>query len=214
MKRDSAHRSRTDILFSILKFIYSEGEAKKTHILYATNLNTKSLDKFLKYLNSIGAVDTIFNDGAKRYVVTPYGRHLLDLMNKLQKALDNKPSAVDLYSSSLLNKLSLILNPKNTNKSKIKIKKESIRGYSGLLYNVDTLENEESKYIIITIDHYMSPADVVNALAQAILYLMDTSSKCIILNNLGDRELSITIEKLFNRIGLDNDRYVLVSLNK
>ncbi len=211
MRRDNVHRSRTDILFSILKFIYSEGEAKKTHILYATNLNTRSLEKFLKYLSNIGAVDTVSNNGAKRYVVTPYGRHLLDLMNKLQKALDNKPSAVDLYSSSLLNKLSLIL---NTNKSKIKIRKESIRGYSGLLYNVDTLENEESKYIVITIDHYMGPAGVANALAQAILYLMDTSSKCIILNNLGDRELTITIEKLFNRIGLDNDRYVLVSLNR
>ena len=49
-----SHRSRMDIITSILEFIDQKGTALKTHILYSANLNSKSLDKFLNQLIDAG----------------------------------------------------------------------------------------------------------------------------------------------------------------
>jgi len=65
----SVHRSKIDLIEAILKYIHNEGYAKKTHILYASNLNTRSLEKFLKYLIEIKAVEVV-EEEQRSYTLT------------------------------------------------------------------------------------------------------------------------------------------------
>ncbi|WFO74771.1 hypothetical protein J4526_06760 [Desulfurococcaceae archaeon MEX13E-LK6-19] len=214
MRENTYHRSRIDILLAILKFINNEGYAKKTHILYATNLNTRSLEKFLKYLVNINAVEIIEDNGVK-YALTSHGRHILRLIVRLKTILNSRDYALKLGNEVFLNKLNSVL--KDSAKDVlVESRNERIKGYSGLTYNVDILVGIKYKYVIIpvvnVVNNYCEEID--NAICKALLYLFDTDYKCIMLlsnaNNNNWSHVLGSIKNLFNKIGIDEDRYFFV----
>jgi len=85
--RKELNRSKFDIMREMLQFISEEGSACKTHILYATNLNTHSLEKFLDKLIKINAIKIEHVDGKPYYQITLRGARLLKLFNKIQKMI-------------------------------------------------------------------------------------------------------------------------------
>jgi len=82
------NRSKFDIMREMLQFISEEGSACKTHILYATNLNTHSLEKFLDKLIKINAVKIEHVNGEQYYQITLRGARILKLFNKIQKMIE------------------------------------------------------------------------------------------------------------------------------
>lgn len=185
----SQHRSKIDIIESILNFLYEKGSVKKTHLLYATNLNTRSLEKYLNHLVEINAVKTKKDrKGRLKYILTPYGRHLLRLIIKLHYILDHVGSS-EILKREINKKICL----EREDETCPSILINDIQGRSGLIYNVTVANNEKERYILIYFnDPHINDNDLVDEISRILLYLIDTNEKIIIvLKNLGSyrREL-------------------------
>ncbi len=78
----NTRRNGTDIMISMLKFINEQGFALKTHILYNVNLNSRSLEKFLKKLIDANLVTTVRRDGREQFQVTIKGKLFLSYIDR------------------------------------------------------------------------------------------------------------------------------------
>jgi len=206
MKSRSQHRTRIDIIFSILKFIYREGEAKKTHILYATNLNTRSLEKFLDQLVEIKAVKIVGINRSRRYVLTAQGRQLLSLINRLYKIFEvgNNSDYIEL-----IEKLSIFKDPVTTTREDIIVTNKIITGYSGFRYSVSLYGTSRKNYIVSVIDNGMSIEEVIDSIGRLLFYLIDSNENCIIINNAAYYYPAIYFKKIFSRAGINPRRYLI-----
>jgi predicted transcriptional regulator len=74
-----------DVLEDILKIADTPLGAKKTHLVYQSNLNFDRLSTFLKYLIEKGLVEK--NDNENMYRTTPKGRDFLKQAEKLDNML-------------------------------------------------------------------------------------------------------------------------------
>lgn len=77
-----------DIVFRVLKFIERKNRALKTRILYASNLNTRSLERYLGFLGRHGLIEQVSINGRMFYVLTSKGRGFLYKLETLRKSLD------------------------------------------------------------------------------------------------------------------------------
>ncbi len=200
-------------MLAILKFINNEGYAKKTHILYATNLNTRSLEKFLKYLVSINAIEIIEDNGVK-YILTPHGRHILSLMMKLNTILNSREHSLGLDSKTFLDKLNSVFKDA-VGDLLVESRSERIKGYSGLTYNVDVLVGVKYRYVILPlVNNHCEEIDSIAC--KALLYLLDTDYKCIMLFNSANNNnwsyITGSIRNLLNKSGINYDRYFFVRM--
>ncbi len=79
-----------DIVFRVLKFIERKNQALKTRILYASNLNTRSLERYLEFLGRHGFVEQVSINGRTFYVLTSSGRSFLYKLESIRKSLDRE----------------------------------------------------------------------------------------------------------------------------
>ncbi len=214
MNNRSTHRSKIDLIEAILKYIHNEGHAKKTHILYASNLNTRSLEKFLKYLIEIKAVEVI-GDEQRSYTLTMHGREILRIIMRLKMLLNTRQGHVK-GNRLLINRLNKVLSS-TLNDYFIDIFSNMVRGFSGLQYDFDIVKGEKEDYVLIpvanTIDDHCQELD--SAIGKALLSLVDTSYKCIILLSNGENNCGHVmnyIKELFNKLGIEESRYIFAFL--
>ncbi|GEM_PF-1728067 len=208
----SPHRSRIDIIESILNFLYEKGSVKKTHLLYATNLNTRSLEKYLNHLVSINAIKpTRDTKGKLKYILTPYGRHLLRLIIKLHRSLEN-PEPLTYFEEELKKKLGDKQGDQRDNVSTIMI--NDIQGISGLIYNVTIIIEHSEKYILIPIHNYSEDNELVEEISRIILYLIDTDKKVVVaLKSLDAYKKNVVkniLTSLMERIHVDKKRCIFL----
>jgi predicted transcriptional regulator len=78
------NRSRVEILYDIIAA--ARASARKTHLMYKSNLSFRQLDIYLKFLLRQSLVEERFDieDGSKRYYVTSKGLQFLELFENLQ----------------------------------------------------------------------------------------------------------------------------------
>ncbi len=91
------------IIYRILNHIEGRGKSLKTRILYASNLNSRSLEKYLKFLLRINLISEVCINGKRYYILTPKGRELLYKLRKVRKDLDGRFSRglIDLIRKEL-----------------------------------------------------------------------------------------------------------------
>jgi predicted transcriptional regulator len=90
------NRSRVEILYDIIDA--SRTTAKKTHLMYRSNLSFKQLDMYLHFLLQRELVEERLDveDASKSYAITPKGMEFLSLFESLQDLMGVKPQeAVD-----------------------------------------------------------------------------------------------------------------------
>ena len=121
----NTRRSSADIMISMLKFINERGFALKTHILYNVNLNSRSLEKFLRKLMDVNLVTTVKRDGREQFQVTIKGKLFLSYIDRAFTMLEgNRCAEAFQLKSSVRNMLKF--------KEKVRIKEGVIRhGKSG-----------------------------------------------------------------------------------
>ena len=106
------NRSRVEILYDIIAA--ARASARKTHLMYKSNLSFKQLDMYLKFLLRQSLIEEHFEieDGSKRYYVTNKGLQFLNLFENLQSFMGNARSA-ELETSTF------IASPENVETSRI-----------------------------------------------------------------------------------------------
>lgn len=204
-----SNRSRIDIIESILEYIENKGKAKKTHILYAANLNTRSLEKYLKQLINIHAIEIIEDESGKtKYLLTQYGKNILHLISKLRKTLEQKDPILDVRTIK-------ILNNKGEYEENSEIESRVVDGLSGLTYTVFKTSLNSREYVVINIPDFIEINDIINDIAYTVLFLIDTKYSCIIylksINSKYKRSLiKDNLEKLFKNLNIDENRYIFI----
>ena len=88
------NRSRVEILYDIVASARSA--AKKTHLMYKSNLSFKQLDLYLGYILQNGLLEEkLDEEGSRMYVLTNKGNEFLGLFEHLQSFFPNmKPHEV------------------------------------------------------------------------------------------------------------------------
>ena len=121
----NTRRNSADIMISMLKFIDERGFALKTHILYNVNLNSRSLEKFLRKLMEANLIMTVKREGREQFQVTMKGKLFLSYIDKALTMLEgNSCNEASKLKSSLRKVLSM--------KDRVKIKEGVVRhGRSG-----------------------------------------------------------------------------------
>ena len=89
----NTRRNSADIMISMLKFINEQGFALKTHILYNANLNSRSLEKFLRKLMNANLVITVRRNGREQFQVTMKGKLFLSYIDKAFTMLEGNNCA-------------------------------------------------------------------------------------------------------------------------
>jgi predicted transcriptional regulator len=88
------NRSRVEILYDIVAS--AKTAAKKTHLMYKSNLSFKQLDLYLEYILQNGLLEERFDDdnGGKVYALTNRGIEFLNLFEHLQSFFPVSKSVV------------------------------------------------------------------------------------------------------------------------
>ncbi len=135
----NTRRNSADIMISMLKFINEQGFALKTHILYNVNLNSRSLEKFLRKLMNANLVTTVRRDGREQFQVTIKGKLFLSYIDKAFTMLEGNSCAEAFQlKSSVRNMLKF--------KEKVKIKEGVVRhGKSGARHILNLVMEIPSK---------------------------------------------------------------------
>ncbi len=135
----NTRRNSADIMISMLKFINEQGFALKTHILYNVNLNSRSLEKFLRKLMDANLVTTVRREGREQFQVTMKGKLFLSYIDRAFTMLEGNNCA---EASQLKSSVRSILKFKE----KIKIKEGVIRqGKSGARHILNMVMEIPSK---------------------------------------------------------------------
>ncbi len=114
---DEEDRISYGIIYRILNHIEGRGKSLKTRILYASNLNSRSLEKYLKFLLRINLISEVYINGKRYYILTPKGRELLYKLRKVRKDLDGR------FSRRLIDHIRKELGMQVTNMREINKKK-------------------------------------------------------------------------------------------
>jgi len=108
------------IIYRILNYIEGRGRSLKTRILYASNLNTRSLERYLKFLLENNLISETCINGRKYYVLTPKGREFLYKLRRIRRDLDGRFSKglIDLVRREFGERA---VNTRETNKKKLHV---------------------------------------------------------------------------------------------
>ncbi len=111
------------IIYRILNHIEGRGKSLKTRILYASNLNSRSLEKYLKFLLRISLISEVYINGKRYYILTPKGRELLYKLRKVRKDLDGRFSRglIDLIRKELGTQVTNMREINKINKKKLHV---------------------------------------------------------------------------------------------
>lgn len=135
----NTRRNSADIMISILKFINEQGFALKTHILYNVNLNSRSLEKFLRKLMNANLVTTVKREGRDQFQVTMKGKLFLSYIDRAFTMLEGNNCAEAFQLKSSVRDILKF-------KEKIKIKEGVVRqGKSGARHILNIVMEIPSK---------------------------------------------------------------------
>ncbi len=210
------HRSRINIISSILKYIRETGKAKKTHILYATNLNTRSLEKFLDFLLRIHAIEKVKTLNGTRYQITERGNRILSVIENLEYMLrENGYNYKEKTIRDVIIAVNKVLEPL-TGDTIESISRATVNGRSGHSYRVLLAIGCKKKYILVIMSEEEFICRESSLLCRILLYILDTDYTLILYI---DNEASTTASRIKNTlqdilapidIGDINNRYIIV----
>jgi predicted transcriptional regulator len=108
------------IIYRILNHIEGKGKSLKTRILYASNLNTRSLEKYLRFLLENNLISEVCVSGRRYYVLTPKGREFLYKLRRIRRDLDGRfaKGLIDLVRRELGGQAT---NTRETSKKKLHV---------------------------------------------------------------------------------------------
>jgi len=86
-KNSSRRRSPVEIIYRILKYLSETPCARKTHILYASGLNSRNLERYLCVLIKSEAIEV---RNGRCYTLTQKGYELLQNIEDIIEALNNE----------------------------------------------------------------------------------------------------------------------------
>ncbi|AFL66791.1 winged helix-turn-helix domain-containing protein [Desulfurococcus amylolyticus] len=135
------HRSSIDIVESILEHLSREGKSIKTHMLYASNLNTIVFEKYLLMLIRKGFILKIGD--ASEYTLSNKGAILLERIRNLKRMLledDKGDRLVD-------RKLNTVIERNLGGMVKVH-GYQGYKGASGAHYYVYTIKHSSGSYIV------------------------------------------------------------------
>ncbi len=200
LTKRAGYRSRIFIIAEILSYLYEAGEARKTRILYASNLNTRSLDKFLEYLEEIGAITRREEDGGSWYSLTIKGRRLLDMIKIISEYLEPPVEEIGEYLERARRAIT-----ERWDDMVLSVYSTRVTGKSKMDYQVEILHGMKNDYAIIVLSRMI----VSNrSVCTGLLLLLDTNLKCVIFAD--SPELREAIGNLMAQNNISPDRYVIL----
>lgn len=81
-----------EIVYRILSHIESKGKSLKTRILYASNLNSRSLERYIDFLQKNNMISEVRVDDRRFYVLTAKGRVFLYKLRKVREDITSHHS--------------------------------------------------------------------------------------------------------------------------
>ncbi len=171
------NRSSMDIVIDILKSVESEGVILKTHLLYRANLNSKSLEKFLRKLLSSGLI-SMHEDGSRRkyYKISVRGRYILRRLVLIRKMLNNR--------SKVFNELIKELKRGEDKYNVRLIEGARISGSSGIIHSYSLAltkgRGDGTVTTVEIIDEYLEIDDAIERVSWAWLTALDTNTQSVI----------------------------------
>jgi len=197
------YRTRIDIVEKILEFLMSKEKALKTHILYASNLNTISLNKYLDWLVKIGLVDKTEEGRNIIYTITPKGMDILEKLKSINNVLTSKGELpideLSYYRHVFRRKMGL---------EDTVISCRSIPGKSGLRHTHLTVKYRETEYLFISINEERLSQYTIRNLAYSFLVSKDAGLPLLVI--LKSEYFRDTIDKLIRLFNNDEDTKILV----
>ncbi len=189
------------IIAEILSYINETGETRKTRILYASNLNTRSLMKFLEYLKDIGAVnERVDEDGNSWFSLTLKGRKLLEMINTVYEYLES----TDPLSNGYIEKAMWAVRDKWGDRV-LSVYTTRITGRSRMDYQVEVIHGAKSDYAVV----FMSRRSYHNrSVCMGLLLLLDTELRAVIF--VEDPGMKSIVEDLLTSNNVSSERFVIV----
>ncbi len=210
MERERRNRNKIEVIEAILKYVEREGSAKKTRILYAANLNTRSLETILADLVNNGALEIVSNGKDKKmYKITPLGARLLMLITRIRKIMKNTV----VSNQRLIHNIREFCKEIGSEAECIGIEQSlrlgtSIKGQSARTYFVDLyLKIKDQEYIIGFLSKEATEIEVQHILSWLIIVSLDTGYNVVLFVS-EDKVLNVKryLEHLFNLLRCDSFR--------
>jgi len=90
--KEFVHRTRLEIIFSILSMCRANSSARKTRIMYKSNLSYSQLQRYLAFLVSIGLLEKEKVEGADFFKLTKKGDEFLKEYQQIKRLLTVGPA--------------------------------------------------------------------------------------------------------------------------
>ncbi len=183
MEKERRNRNKIEVIEAILRYIEKEGEARKTRILYAANLNTRSLESILSDLVNNGALE-IINDGRDRkmYRITPRGARLLMLITRIRKFMRNEHAT----TTRLIDNLKEFCREIGAEGECVEIEQSTrlgmnVKGQTTRTYFIDLyVRINEKEYIIGFLSKDATELEIQQILSWLIIVSLDTGYNVIL----------------------------------
>ncbi|MGB9816241.1 MAG: winged helix-turn-helix domain-containing protein [Desulfurococcaceae archaeon] len=169
------YRSRIDIIEKIMDYLAMREKAFKTHILYSVNLNTISLEKYLRLMTQAGLI-YMFKEGRNIvYILTPKGFEILEKLKSINEALRNN----DRFHENELTLLKDVLR-RALNVDDQSLTYRFLNGKSGLRHVHLSISYRDREYLILFINEKNVSQYLLRSLAYSILVSNDTELPLLI----------------------------------
>ncbi|WP_448578282.1 winged helix-turn-helix domain-containing protein [Thermosphaera sp.] len=171
-----SNRTRIDIVEKILDYIAREEKALKTHILYASNLNSSNLNKYLDWMVKLGLVEKYENNRNIAYTITPKGIEILDKLKNLNGVLNSKR---DLLSDELVFYRDVF--KKTMGSQEFTVSYKSVIGRTGLTYTHLTVRYGDVEYLLLSLNDAAVSQHLIRNLAYSLFVSDDTGMPLLII---------------------------------
>ncbi len=199
-----------EIIYRILNHIENKGKSLKTRILYASNLNSRSLEKYLEFLLRNHLVSEARIDEKRFYLLTTKGREFLYRLRKIRDEIMSSHAKKlselikDEYSKKRINKTYELSNKKRlrviiiNNDSTIKEAAADI-----MLNYVDSIMDNEELLCVVPSRHYDKLLEILNNID---IKNINNSLRFYVYNEREDsKDLSIRVTNVLRNLELRYD---------
>lgn len=189
-----SNRTKIDIVERILEYLAREEKALKTHILYASNLNSNSLSRYLDWMVKLGLI-SYFEDGRSIiYTITEKGIEVLEGIRNINDVLNAKR---DILSEELT--LYRDVFKRTFGGDDFTVSYVSIIGKSGLTYSHLIVKYGGIEYLLLSINEARVSRHMLRSVGYSLLVSDDTGLPLlIVLRNRGLIDLVSRIASLVN----------------
>ncbi len=207
----NTRRNSADIMISMLKFINEQGFALKTHILYNVNLNSRSLEKFLRRLMDANLVTTVKREGREQFQVTMKGKLFLSYIDRAFTMLEGSNCSETIkLKSSTKNVLKL--------KGRIKIREGVVRhGKSGarhilnMILEIPSSKGETQEVYVNILCGNINLTDAVLSLGSVVAVSEDVGLPAVVIV---PSRIRPQLSNLVSQIQVNNESPSVIVLGK